>query len=66
MSDVEQLPCPECGELAETSGGPAAAVRDFSTGRVSARSTERRDCPGCGNLLERDVLPGAPWRLASP
>jgi hypothetical protein len=41
-----------------------AAKRDFSTGKPTSQSTETRNCPECGRLLEREVLPGALWRLA--
>lgn len=62
VSATEELPCPACGTLVKTSGGPMSATRDFSTGEVSSYSRETRDCPGCGRLLRREILPGAPWQ----
>ena len=64
MSEVEELPCPACGAIVKTSGGPTYATADFFTGEVASPSRETVNCPTCGVLLRRDTLPGAPWRLA--
>ncbi len=64
ISEVEELPCPACGTKVKTSGGPTYATADFFTGEVASHSRETINCPNCGRLLRRDILPGAPWRLA--
>ncbi len=64
MSEIEELPCPACGAMVKTSGGPTFATRDFSTGETASHSRETINCPECGRLLRREILPGAPWRLA--
>lgn len=63
MSEIEILPCPGCGDGVQSSGGPAKVEWSSETGTKSS-STESEPCPHCGIALERDVMPGAPWRLA--
>ena len=67
MAEPEVLPCPACGTPVRTLGMVGKASRQVLP-RPEERSeaTETNRCPNddCGKKLVRDMLPGAPWRVA--
>jgi predicted RNA-binding Zn-ribbon protein involved in translation (DUF1610 family) len=66
MSQIEDLPCPSCGAVVATVGGPEYRIRVITPDEShdTAYNSERRSCPSCGAALERVVASGAAWRLA--